>query len=60
MWVLIFIEVVIGTSRFDVHSEPMGVYDSMNECFVGRELLIMPDEFPPPNTQFVCIRIQDS
>jgi len=60
MWALVFIEIVIGTSRFDLYSDVKGVYDDMSSCFYARDTFLPIDsEFPKPNQQFVCVRIED-
>jgi len=61
MWVLVFIDIVIGTTRFDVETESLGVYQTISQCFHTRDAFILQqgrvNGFPKPNTQFVCVRL---
>ena len=68
MWALILIQIILNSDDFLVDNQLVGVYDDINKCFVEREILIEelhylkgnePISFPPPNTQLVCVRIEN-
>lgn len=62
-WVLVFINVIYNANAG--YNEPMieswYEYDTMEECFVGREMLLLDlgsiDGYPPINTQAVCVKV---
>lgn len=62
MWILVFINVMLTMpSGYDEpYIEAWWEFDSMEECFLARELIITQsleslDGIPPKGTQLVCI-----
>ena len=70
MWALILIQLNIGHGIFTVDSNLIGRYNSIHNCFLEREAVILQlntmvgkqdprmSEYPPANTQLVCIKVE--
>jgi len=52
MWAL----VVILLSNKGVGFQPIGAYDTMEECFNSRELIMANSPKPKINYELVCVR----
>lgn len=52
MWVL----VAVLLSAKGVAVQPISLYNTMEECFAGREEFMLPMPKPKVNYEFVCVR----
>lgn len=66
LWVLVLTVVTMIPSEWEpigVNSKIIDVYQDFNQCAADREQIIYEtlgsvNGFPPPNTQLVCIRLE--
>jgi hypothetical protein len=61
MWVLVYIKLLFPEPGFyEVDAQIYGQYESMEECFESREMLLLDmgyiNGFPPIESQIVCIQ----
>lgn len=54
VWVLIGLLV----TATDTQGIELGRYDNLDACFKAREVILDGQEFPPVNTQFVCVQFK--
>ena len=72
MWSLILLQLSVGHGIFTVDSSIVGNYNSMYDCFQEREQIVFEMNYiagsgndprlsgnPPPNTQLVCIKVNE-
>ena len=54
-----FILVFISLVNMNIYSQPLGIYSSMDDCFVAREILVESVGRPIKNYQAVCVNGTD-